>query len=118
MIAGLNLILVQRRSRNSALTNRIKYPDAVAYLRTSSAVNVGNSQEGGDKDSEQRQRLAIEAFAKRARIRIVEWFYDKAVSGADPIEARPGFAKLLDRIEGNGVTTVLVEDASRFAREL
>ena len=62
--------------------------------------------------------MAVEAFARRTRIRIVEWFYDKAVSGADPIEARPGFAKLLDRIEGNGVTTVLVEDASRFAREL
>ena len=41
-----------------------------------------------------------------------------AVSGADPIETRPGFASLLDRIEGNGVRTVIVEDASRFAREL
>ncbi len=39
-------------------------------------------------------------------------------SGADPIETRPGFAALLDRIEGNGVRTVIVEDASRFAREL
>jgi DNA invertase Pin-like site-specific DNA recombinase len=44
--------------------------------------------------------------------------YDPAVSGADPIEARPGFAALLDRIESNGVRTVLVEDASRFARDL
>jgi hypothetical protein len=30
-------------------------------------------------------------------------------SGADPIETRPGFASLLDRIEGNGVRTVIVE---------
>ena len=45
-------------------------------------------------------------------------FYDAAVSGADPIETRAGFAALLDRIEGNGVRTVIVEDASRFAREL
>ena len=44
-------------------------------------------------------------------------FYDAAVSGADPIQDRPGFAALLDRIEGNGVRTVIVEDASRFARE-
>src|SRR4051812_5577766 len=44
--------------------------------------------------------------------------YDPAVSGADPIEARPGFAALLDRIESNGVRTVLVEDASQFARDL
>jgi DNA invertase Pin-like site-specific DNA recombinase len=39
-------------------------------------------------------------------------------SGADAIESRAGFAALLDRIEGNGVRTVIVEDASRFAREL
>lgn len=31
---------------------------------------------------------------------------------------RAGFAALLDRIEGNGVRVVIVEDASRFAREL
>jgi DNA invertase Pin-like site-specific DNA recombinase len=31
--------------------------------------------------------------------------------------AREGFAGLLDRIEGNGVRTVIVEDANRFARE-
>ena len=32
--------------------------------------------------------------------------------------SRPGFSELLDRIEGNHVRTVIVEDASRFAREL
>jgi DNA invertase Pin-like site-specific DNA recombinase len=36
----------------------------------------------------------------------------------DPIESRPGFSALLDRIEANGVRTVVVEDASRFARQL
>ena len=41
-----------------------------------------------------------------------------AVSGADPIQDRPGFAALLDRIEGDGIRTVVVEDASRFAPEL
>ncbi len=45
-------------------------------------------------------------------------FYDAAVSGTDPIESRPGFAALLDLIEGNGVRTVIVEDATRFARDL
>jgi DNA invertase Pin-like site-specific DNA recombinase len=45
-------------------------------------------------------------------------FNDPAVSGADPIETRKGFTALLDRIEDNGVRTVIVEDASRFAREL
>jgi DNA invertase Pin-like site-specific DNA recombinase len=90
-----------------------KRVEAVAYLRTSSAANVGQ-----DKDSERRQRLAIERFAKHAGFAIVEWFYDPAVSGADPIESRPGFAALLNRVNGNGVRVVLVEDASRFARDL
>lgn len=87
--------------------------EAVAYLRTSSAANVGE-----DKDSERRQRDAILAYARRAGFVIAQEFYDAAVSGADTIETRAGFAALLDRIEGNGVRTVIVEDASRFAREL
>lgn len=87
--------------------------EAVAYLRTSSASNVG-----ADKDSEKRQRAAIEGYAKRNGFEIVDSYYDAAVSGADPIQDRPGFSALLDRIEGNGVRTVIVEDASRFAREL
>lgn len=63
-------------------------------------------------------RAAIEGYAKRAGFVLIDEFNDAAVSGADPIEIRPGFAALLDRIEGNGVRTVIVEDASRFAREL
>src|SRR3954464_10674291 len=90
-----------------------KLAEAVAYLRTSSATNTGP-----DKDSERRQREAIQAFAKRAGFALVGEFSDPGVSGADPIAERPGFSKLLDRIEGNGVRVVIVEDASRFAREL
>src|SRR5882757_3356215 len=90
-----------------------KLPEAVAYLRTSSATNAGP-----DKDSEWRQRVAIQAFSKRAGYALVKEFSDPGVSGADPIAERPGFAKLLDRIEGNGVRIVVVEDASRFARDL
>ena len=40
------------------------------------------------------------------------------MSGADAIEERPGFSALIDRIDSNGVRTVIVEDASRFAREM
>ncbi len=64
--------------------------EAVAYFRTSSATNVG-----ADKDSEKRQRAAIEAYAKAAGVAIVETFYDAAVSGADAIDERPGFAAML-----------------------
>src|SRR5687767_1577095 len=86
---------------------------AVAYLRTSSAANVG-----ADKDSDRRQREAIEAFARRAGYEIVGEYYDAAVSGADPITSRAGFAAMLERIAGNGVRTIIVETANRFARDL
>ena len=95
------------------MTSKAKTP-AVYYLRTSSAANVG-----ADKDSDRRQREAVQAFAKRAGYELVgEGFYDAAVSGADPIDTRPGFRAMLERIEGNGVRTIIVETASRFARDL
>ena len=74
-----------------------KKVEAVAYIRTSSAANVGP-----DKDSDKRQRAAIDGFAKRAGFVIIGEFSDPGVSGADPIETRPGFSALLDRIETNG----------------
>ena len=83
---------------------------AVAYLRTSSATNA-------EGDSQVRQRAAIAAFSKTAGFELVDEFADVAVSGADPIESREGFAHLLDRIEGNGVRIVIIEDASRLARQ-
>ena len=85
---------------------------AIAYLRTSSAANVGR-----DKDSDKRQRAAIAAFAKARGYQIVEEFYDAAVSGADPINEREGFKAMLDRIAGNGVKVILVESPDRFARD-
>ena len=75
---------------------------------------------GADKDSEKRQRIAISQYIKSAKIEIAaaDWFYDPAVKGADAIETRPGFNRLLDRIESNGVRLVIIEDATRFARDL
>src|SRR5262245_32082291 len=90
-----------------------KRVEAVAYLRTSWATNVG-AEEGNDK----RQRDAIQAFARRDGYEIVDEFYDAAVEGADPVQERPGFAALLERLKGNGVRTIIVETANRFARDL
>jgi DNA invertase Pin-like site-specific DNA recombinase len=87
--------------------------EAVAYLRTSSAANVGE-----DKDSAKRQREAIHSYASRAGYQVVEEFYDAAVSGADPVNERQGFGDMLKRIAGNGVRTIIVETANRFARDL
>jgi hypothetical protein len=55
---------------------------AIAYLRTSSAANVGS-----DKDSDTRQRQAISGFAKRAgfvRVVIVEDVQPVCPASADP----------------------------------
>ena len=65
------------------------HPTALAYLRTSSAANVGG-------DSDVRQRTAIAAYASANGLEIVGEFYDAAVSGADPVESRPGFAAMLE----------------------
>ena len=86
---------------------------AIAYFRTSSATNVG-----ADKDSERRQREAVTAYAKGARLTITHEFYDAAVRGEDAIDKRKGFKALLERCKADGIKIVLVENASRFARDL
>src|SRR5262245_23545695 len=89
-----------------------KKTQAVAYYRTSSAANVG-----ADRDSQRRQAEAVEAYAK-SRHELVDTFYDAAVSGADPVDTRPGFSNLLAYCEAHSIGVVLVENASRFARDL
>lgn len=88
---------------------------AVAYLRTSSAANVGE-----DKDSHVRQMTAIREFADRNGYKIVlPPYYDAAVSGADPIDTRPGFQELLTFLgENSEIRVILIEAANRFARDL
>jgi DNA invertase Pin-like site-specific DNA recombinase len=109
----ISRFLLNLRDKQQAGHSDMSKKQAVAYYRTSSAANVG-----ADRDSEKRQRAAVEGYAKAAGYEIVDTFYDKAVSGADPIDARPGFTAMLARIAGNGVRTILVETASRFARDL
>jgi|SRR5579872_4847325 len=88
---------------------------ALAYLRTSSAANVGE-----DKDSDKRQMAAIEAYAGRAGFEIVlPPYYDAVVKGDDPVESRPGFKALLAYLaDHKDIRTILVETANRFARDL
>ncbi len=96
-----------------AETGRNSTRTAVAYYRTSSAANVGP-----DKDSLARQREAVTAYAKAHGLTIVREFYDAAVSGADPIDQRPGFLAMLQYLHSNGARVILLETASRFARDL
>lgn len=100
-------------TKSMASNDKRQRKAAIGYTRTSSATNVGE-----DKDSLVRQRKAIQAYANRYGYRIVAWHDDPAVAGADPIDTRPGFATALEQIAGNGVRTIIVETANRFARDL
>lgn len=84
---------------------------AFSYLRVS-----GKSQVSGDGFD--RQREAINRYAKANGIEIVDEFRDEGVSGTTELADRDGLARLFDRIASNGVRLVLVERADRLARDL
>src|SRR5437870_91990 len=84
---------------------------AVSYLRVSGRGQV-------DGDGPERQRQAIARFAKAGSYTVVEEYSDLGVSGTTELADRPGLAALLDRLESNGVRTVIIERADRLARDL
>lgn len=86
---------------------------AIAYFRTSSDTNVG-----ADKDSQRRQRDAVTRYAKKAGFDIIAEYADDDVKGDLSVDQRAGFAAMMAHIQGNGVRTIIVETASRFARDL
>ena len=84
---------------------------AVTYVRVS-----GKGQAAGD--GPERQRQSILRFAKANHLTLAEEFTDLGVSGAAELADRPGLAALIDRLESNGIRTVIVERADRLARSL
>lgn len=84
---------------------------AVAYLRCSGLGQV-------DGDTWERQTAAIATYAKGHGLEVVDEFRDAGVSGTKELDNRPGLAALLDRVESNGAKIVLVENATRLARDL
>jgi len=93
--------------------SRRRLTPAIAYLRTSSAGNVGLN-----KDGDKCQRNSIQGLARRAGYKLVAEFCDAAVNGADPIGMRAGFAAILECIERGDAKAAIVEAANRFARDL
>ena len=84
---------------------------AVYYIRTSSATNL-------DGDSEERQKVAIYAYAEKNGYEIVQGAYDQAVKGSDFTGEREGYKSLLEYCLANDVQVILCENAIRFAREV
>ena len=65
---------------------------AVAYLRTSSKTNIGAAKAATTS------ARGDQAYAKANGFEVVATFYDAAVSGADPVTDRAGFAEMLERL--------------------
>src|SRR5436190_23203230 len=84
---------------------------AFSYIRVSGESQI-------DRDGFPRQREAITAFAKTYRYELKEEFRDEAVSGTNELDDRDGLSALLQAIAGNGVRVVIVENATRLARDL
>ncbi len=84
---------------------------AIAYFRTSSLSNT-------EGDSVHRQARAVEQWAATNKATVVACFWDAGVSGTDPVDVRAGFKALMQFAADEGIGTVVVEDASRFARDL
>jgi DNA invertase Pin-like site-specific DNA recombinase len=84
---------------------------AVSYLRCSGLGQV-------DGDTWERQSAAIAKYARLHGLEVMDAFRDAGVSGTKDLDNRPGLAALLDRVESNGVKVVLVENATRLARDL
>lgn len=84
---------------------------AFSYLRVSSRGQV-------DGDGFDRQRDKIQKWAKTNGASVEREFLEEGISGANELDGRPAMVELLGAIATNGVRTVIVERADRFARDL
>ena len=83
---------------------------AFGYLRVSSDGQING-------DGFERQKTAIEAYAKQNGITIKGIFQESISGTVSPLE-REGFKNLLEALLSNGTKIVLVENLSRLARDL
>jgi len=96
---------------NTKMTLYYLQMKAFSYLRVSSRGQI-------DRDGFERQRDKIQIWAKSNGATIEKEFREEGISGANELEGRPAMIDLLSSIAANGVRTVIVERADRFARDL
>jgi DNA invertase Pin-like site-specific DNA recombinase len=84
---------------------------ALIYLRVSGRGQI-------DGDGFDRQREALQRYARTNALEIIQEYRDEGVSGTRELADRPGLAALLDHVESNGAKVVLVERADCLARDL
>ena len=84
---------------------------AFSYLRVS-----GKGQIDGDGSPRQQERIL--KYAKANHLEVVQEFRDKGVTGTKEALDRPGLTDLFVALKANGVRVVIVENATRVARDL
>jgi len=82
---------------------------AVAYLR----VSTEDQANGPDA-----QRAAIARWASAAGVEVVAWHEDRGVSGAAPVDRRPGLLAALDALTSAGAGVLVVARRDRLARDV
>ncbi|MCA8883146.1 MAG: recombinase family protein [Rhodobacteraceae bacterium] len=87
-------------------------PKAVIYCRVSSAKQV---EEGHGLES---QATRCREYAERKRYEVIKTFYERGVSGG--LMDRPSFNKLIAFIKASKLdgVVVIIDDISRFARDI
>ena len=64
------------------------------------------------------QRAALTAWADRAGVTLLAVYEDRGVSGASPIDRRPGLMSALDALAAHGAGVLLVSKRDRLARDV
>jgi DNA invertase Pin-like site-specific DNA recombinase len=64
------------------------------------------------------QRAAITAWAGRDGVTILSWHEDLAVSGATPLEDRPGLLAAIEAVRAEGAGVLVVAKRDRLARDV
>lgn len=82
---------------------------AFSYLRVSDRSQIGG-------DGFPRQRVAIQAEAKRSGIEVVSEYAEEGLTGESAWSDRPAFQRMISDILDNGVRVVIVENLTRLAR--
>lgn len=82
---------------------------AVAYIRVSTDEQMLGPEA---------QRSAIEAWAARERVQVLAWHVDHGVSGAAPIDKRPGLLAALEALRENRAGLLLAAKRDRLARDV
>jgi len=78
-------------------------------------IRVSTTKQGEQSSSLPEQRAAIEAYAQRQSLKIVEWFEEQETAAS---QGRPIFNRMLKRLECGEATGVITHKIDRSARNL